>query len=33
MLKLKKRIAAAEEEWFVLTEELEAEMEKQKAQA
>ena len=30
---LKKRIAAAEEEWFVLNEELEAEMEKQKAQA
>ena len=30
---LKKRIAAAEEEWFTLNEELEAEMEKQKAQA
>ena len=30
---LKKRIAAAEEEWFVLNEELEAEMEKQKAQS
>ena len=29
---LKKRIAAAEEEWFTLNEELEAEMEKQKAQ-
>ena len=31
--KLKKRIAEAEEEWFTLNEELEAEMEKQKAQA
>ena len=30
---LKQRIAAAEEEWFILTEELEAEMARQAEQA
>ena len=31
--KLKQRLAAAEEEWFTLTEELEAEMARQQEQA